>query len=101
MAAMRHVLLISNSTLHGSGYLEHCADELRDFLGSRKTVLFVPYALHDWDGYADAAEGGYAKFGQALKSVHRAADPIAAVAEAEGLTAHRRAVEIRFEGDDR
>ena len=26
---------------------------------------------------------------------------VAAVAEAEGLTAHRRAVEIRFEGDDR
>ena len=82
---MRHLLLISNSTLHGSGYLEHCADELRDFLGSRKTILFVPYALHDWDAYAKAAEGGYAKLGHALESVHRAADPIAAVGEADAI----------------
>jgi dipeptidase E len=82
---MRHLLLISNSTLHGSGYLEHCADELRDFLGSRKTVLFVPYALHDWDGYAKAAEDGYAKLGHALESVHRATDPVAAVGEADAI----------------
>lgn len=82
---MRHLLLISNSTLHGSGYLEHCADELRDFLGKRKTILFVPYALHDWDGYAEAAASGYASLGHALESVHRAADPIATVAEADAI----------------
>ena len=27
------LLLISNSTMHGGGYLEHCAAEIADFLG--------------------------------------------------------------------
>jgi hypothetical protein len=44
---MKRVLLISNSTLYGSGYLDHAASEIGDFLGNVKTVLFVPYALHD------------------------------------------------------
>ena len=39
------VLLISNSTLYGSGYLDHAAAEICDFLGNVKSVLFVPYAL--------------------------------------------------------
>ena len=30
---MKRVLLISNSTLYGSGYLDHAESELRDFLG--------------------------------------------------------------------
>ena len=35
------VLLISNSTLYGSGYLDHAAAEICDFLGSVKSVLFM------------------------------------------------------------
>jgi dipeptidase E len=47
--ANNRVLLISNSTLYGSEYLDHAADEICDFLGSAKSVLFVPYALYDRD----------------------------------------------------
>jgi hypothetical protein len=44
------VLLISNSTQHGGGYLEHCSEQIRSFLGQQlKRVLFVPFALHDHD----------------------------------------------------
>jgi|HubBroStandDraft_4_1064222.scaffolds.fasta_scaffold737400_2 peptidase E len=43
----RRLLLISNSTLHGSGYFDHAEKEIRDFVGRRITVLFVPYAVHD------------------------------------------------------
>lgn len=82
---MTRLLLISNSTLHGSGYLEHCAGELRDFLGGVKKVLFVPYALHDRDRYADLAAEGYRKLGFGLESVHRAADPKKAVAGAAAI----------------
>ena len=46
---MNRVLLISNSTLYGSGYLDHAAAEICDFLGDVKRVLFVPYALYDFD----------------------------------------------------
>ncbi len=49
---MRKLLLMSNSTNHGRGYLDHVADELVDRLGGAKNILFVPFALRDRAGYA-------------------------------------------------
>ena len=63
-------LLISNSTMHGGGYLEHCAAEIRDFLGGRQRVLFVPYALADHAGYAAKARAAFATFGHDVVSAH-------------------------------
>ena len=63
-------LLISNSTMHGGGYLEHCAATIRDFLGAKKNVLFVPYALADHDGYAAKARAAFTALGHQLVSVH-------------------------------
>ena len=49
------LLLISNSTRHGGGYLDHCADAIVSFLGpSVRRVAFVPYAVSDRDAYAAA-----------------------------------------------
>ena len=75
----RRILLISNSTLYGGGYLDHAENEIRDFLGNRKHVLFVPYALFDRDEYADMARDRYAKMGYEVSSIHTASDPIEAV----------------------
>jgi dipeptidase E len=47
----RRLLLISNSTNHGRGFLDHCIDEIRDFLGAARRLAFVPFALHDREGY--------------------------------------------------
>ena len=63
-------LLISNSTMHGGTYLGHCAAEIRDLLGERKKVLFIPYALHDHDAYFDKARPAFAAMGHDLVSVH-------------------------------
>lgn len=65
------LLLISNSTMHGGGYLEHCAAEIRDFLGDKKKVLFIPYALADHDGYAAKAAQAFAALGHGLISAHQ------------------------------
>src|SRR5689334_13880616 len=81
----RRVLLISNSTLHGSGYLDHAETEIRNFLGDEKRVLFVPYALFDRDKYAATAQARFQKMGYELTSVHAAPDPIAAVNETEAM----------------
>ena len=84
--AMPRLLLVSNSTLHGSGYLDHCAAQIQDFLGPAvKRVLFVPYALHDRDGYAAQARARFAAMGYELASIHEAADPRAAVAAADAV----------------
>ncbi len=81
----RELMLISNSTMHGGEYLAHCRDGLREILGSRRNLLFVPYALADHDGYAAKAAEGFAQLGVELRSIHHASDPVAAVMEAEAL----------------
>jgi dipeptidase E len=81
----RQLLLISNSTLHGSGYLDHAEQEIRDFLGSTAHVLFVPFALYDRDAYAATARARFQKLGYELESIHTAADPQRALAETEAI----------------
>ena len=81
----RHLLLISNSTLHGSGYLDHAETEIRDFLGGLKHVLFVPFALFDRDKYAATAQARFEKMGFELTSIHTAANPVQAVEETEAM----------------
>jgi len=82
---MSRVLLISNSTLHGSGYLDHAESEIRDFLGGRKRVLFIPFALYDRDAYAATARERFAKMSYEMNSVHDAVDPLRAVADTEAI----------------
>ena len=79
------LLLISNSTLYGSGYLDHADAEIRDFLGDVKRVLFVPFALHDRDQYAATAQQRFARMGYELSSIHTAADPRQAVADTDAI----------------
>jgi dipeptidase E len=82
---MSRVLLISNSTLYGSGYLDHAEAEIRDFLGDVRRVLFVPFALYDRDAYAASARERFAKMGYELTSVHDAVDPLPALAETDAV----------------
>ena len=79
------VLLISNSTLYGSGYLDHAAAEIHDFLGDLKRILFVPFALHERDAYAATAKERFNKMGYDLTSVHTATNPVEAVNETDAV----------------
>jgi dipeptidase E len=80
---VKRVLLISNSTLYGSGYLDHAESEIRDFLGDAKKVLFVPYALYDRDAYTTTAQERFQKMAYDLTSVHTATDPRKAVRDTD------------------
>ena len=69
------LLLISNSTQYGSGYLDHCADAISVFLGTpAPSLAFVPYALFDRDAYAARARERFRAIGVALESIHHAPD---------------------------
>ena len=81
----KRILLISNSTLFGSGYLDHAADEIQSFLRDVKRVLFVPYALHDRDDYAATAVERFQRMGYELTSVHTSTDPAKAVNETDAI----------------
>jgi dipeptidase E len=82
---MARILLISNSTLFGSGYLDHAETEIRDFLGNIQRVLFVPFALYDRDAYALTARDRFKQMGYELTSVHNASDRFKAVAETQAI----------------
>src|SRR5687767_3789136 len=81
------LLLVSNSTLHGSGYLDHCAEAIAVFVKpSAARVLFVPYAVFDRDAYAAKARKRFEAMGLGLASVHDApGGPVRAVETAEAL----------------
>ncbi len=84
----RNLLLISNSTLHGSGYLDHCADEIKDFLKGKNSVLFIPYARPDGithDKYTNIAKKRFEKMGFKLTGIHEHSDPGKAVESAEAI----------------
>ncbi|MEQ2210461.1 hypothetical protein XENOCAPTIV_013788, partial [Xenoophorus captivus] len=82
----RRLLLVSNSTLHGSGYLDHCQQHISSFFGKNvKRVLFVPYALHDRDGYTKTARDKFKSLGYEVDGIHEVADPVEAVRKAEGI----------------
>nr|XP_033800828.1 alpha-aspartyl dipeptidase-like isoform X2 [Geotrypetes seraphini] len=64
MGVQKRLLLVSNSTLHGGGYLEHCQEQIKKFFGQQvKKVLFIPYALHDRDAYAHKARTKFESLG--------------------------------------
>ena len=85
MSAMRRMLLISNSTQFGRGYLEHAETEIRNLLGDVKRVLFVPYALFDRGAYAEIARKKYVAMGYELESIHKVSDSQQAVQSAEAM----------------
>ncbi|HEV8427837.1 MAG TPA: dipeptidase PepE [Pyrinomonadaceae bacterium] len=81
----RRLLLISSSTVHGSGYLDHAEAEIRDFLGNVRCVLYVPYALFNRDQYSASARARFQQMGYELTSIHTAANQVQAVKDAEAV----------------
>ena len=59
----RRLLLVSNSTAFGEGYLDHCVDEMLDFLGDVRRLLFVPFAVFDRESYGLKAVVRFAEVG--------------------------------------
>lgn len=82
---MSDLLLLSSSNVHGHGYLDHAVDELVDFLGAVKRVLFVPFALHDRDAYSRKVRERLAPLGVEVDCLHAAPDPRAAVSAAQAV----------------
>ena len=85
MNTSSHILLVSNSTIYGRGYLDHVEAQIREHLGAAKNVLFFPFALHDRDGYAAKAAERFAAMGYTLQSAHAVSDPRAAISETDAI----------------
>ena len=81
----KRLLLLSNSTLYGGGYLDHAEKEIGNFLGAVRRVLFIPFAQRDQDAYAALARRRLAAMGYEIDSAHEASDPRKAVGAAEAV----------------
>ena len=81
----KRLLLISNSTLYGGGFLDHAEPEIRDFLGTIERVLFVPFALMDHDGYANKARERFARMRYQLDSLHEVSDKHQSIRNAQAV----------------
>jgi dipeptidase E len=79
------LLLISSSTVAGTGYLDHAESEIRDHLRGISRILFIPYALADHETYAARARERFVLMGLELTSIHTAPDPVRAVSEAPAI----------------
>ena len=79
------LLLISTSTVFGTGYLDHAESEIRESLRGLKKVLFVPYALQNHAAYAVKAGERFVRMGFQLESIHQMSSPKKAVEEAEAI----------------
>ncbi|ANJ10974.1 dipeptidase PepE [Streptomyces parvulus] len=80
-----HLLLLSNSTQHGRGYLEHALDTVTGFLPAGGRLVFVPYAIADHDGYTAQVRGALAGAGIDVRGVHEGGDPLARLGEADAV----------------
>lgn len=78
------LLLLSNSTNHGEAMYAHAASQLAEVAAGDR-VTFVPYALADWDDYADRAIRAFGTHGIEAVSAHRSGAPDRAILDAEVL----------------
>lgn len=84
---MRHdLLLLSNSQLHGRGFLEHALDAIAGLAGASRTILFAPFALADHDGYTAKIRTALEPLGLEVVSLHTCRRPKAAVESADVLS---------------
>jgi dipeptidase E len=75
------LLLLSNSTNHGGSMFAHAAEAFAEVVAG-DVVTFVPFALADWDDYADRVTAAFAAMDIEVVSAHRAGSPGAAILDA-------------------
>ena len=79
------LLLLSNSIIHGRGYMDHAIEAVRAHLAGVRRLAFIPYALKDHAGYGATVAGRLSEIGIEVDTLP--ADPGAAarMASAEAI----------------
>lgn len=80
-----HVLMLSSSRAHNSEYLAPNRELIDRHLGERKQLLFVPFAgvSVSYDEYTAMVQQALPEY--QVVGIHQFADPIQAIAQAEGI----------------
>lgn len=80
----KKLLLLSNSTNPGEGYLEYPKNQIVEFLGAIEEILFIPYAAvgFSYDSYTEKVN---AALDFSVRGIHTVADPVKAVENAKAI----------------
>lgn len=78
-------LLLGSGGYRTEERVRFLAGEMRDFFGRIGRILFVPFALADHDGYVTTLNQRGIDAGYELDGIHRHADPVRAVEQAEAI----------------
>lgn len=82
---MKNLLLLSNSTNAGQGYLEHAWNAVLPALDGAIEIVFVPYALADHDAYTQKVREAFAPHGISVVGAHEQGDPVATIRSAQAI----------------
>jgi dipeptidase E len=84
---MKNLLLLSNSRMPTTGYLEHAVDAIRETLGSAKNVLLIPYASVTiaWDATAKNVRGALESLGIQITAIHHFKDAAQALRDCDAI----------------
>lgn len=66
---MKRLLLLSNSTCFGQGYLDHAMPAIREHFAGIRSLLFVPFAIQDRAGYVARVRERFAKEGMEVREL--------------------------------
>ena len=84
----KRMLLLSSSRYKDKGFLEHADEQFKTLYGDKKyNVLFVPYAAvsFTFERFEEIVKPVFERMGHTITSIHRAADPRAAVMQADAI----------------
>ena len=82
------LLLLSNSTTHGYGYLEHAKNDIIKFFGKDvKKICFVPFAgvSLSYNEYSEKVGKVFNELGYELEPLHLSSNYIQTVRSAEAI----------------
>lgn len=85
---MKHLLLLSNSSIPSEPYFNWGKPFLQEFLGSEKTtVLFIPYAgvSISYDDYTNTVKEVYNSVGHEIVGIHTFENPLEAINQCDAL----------------
>lgn len=85
---MRHIIIASTSTLHGSDYLDYLLKDLALFFKNTEDILFIPYARPggiSHDEYTKKVRLAFLKINKNVKGIHDYDSPIDAIKKAKGI----------------
>ena len=78
-------LLLSCSRVAGGGFLDHALEAIDRTLAGAREVVFVPYALADWDGYTAMVADSLQRLEVTVRGIHTFASPSSALGDAEAV----------------